>query len=152
MHGSSSGSGSVYRCIVVSLYRFLVVTVINPPKLPCLNWSYQKNMVEWFNSTLINLVVTYTADCICHQLTNSRKKLKFAAEPRNSKQIYVSLEITNAAGLGRLNALFRSWEKKYRYVVICASDRIYNHQIFKKKSKHDERTSRYGARIRCYNP
>ena len=25
MQGSSSGSGSVYRCIVVSLYRFLVV-------------------------------------------------------------------------------------------------------------------------------
>ena len=34
------------------------------------------------------LVVTCTADCTCHHLTNSRKKLKFPGVRRNFSQIW----------------------------------------------------------------
>ena len=57
-------------------------------KLPCLRGCQERNIVEWVNSSRINLVVTCTADCTYHHLTNSRKKLKFPAEMRNSKQIW----------------------------------------------------------------
>ena len=65
----------------------LALDVITP-KPPCLSRCHRTNIDELsVNSSKINFVVTCIADCTCHHLTNSRKKLKFLAELRNSNQI-----------------------------------------------------------------
>ena len=66
----------------IQLARHVITT-----KLPCQSRCFQRNIVESLNSSKINLVVTYTADCTCHHLTNRQKKLKFPGELSNSKQI-----------------------------------------------------------------
>ena len=47
----------------------------------------KKNIAEWVDSCQISLGVTCTADCTCHYLTNSGKKLNFLGELRNSNQV-----------------------------------------------------------------
>ena len=54
----------------------------------CLSQSYENNIVQLLNASQITLVVTFTADCTCHHLTNSLKKLKFPRKLRNSQQIW----------------------------------------------------------------
>ena len=61
-------------------------------KLSYLSRCWERNIVEWFSSSKINLVVTCTSNWTCHHVTNSRKKLKFPGELRYSKQIW---EFTN---------------------------------------------------------
>ena len=48
----------------------------------------EKDIAEWVDSSQISLGVTSTADCTCHHLTNSRKKLKFLYELRSCKQVW----------------------------------------------------------------
>ena len=58
------------------------------------------------------------------------------------------------ARLASLKAFFiLELAKKYLYVVTCTSDGTYNHlTYFREKLKYEERTTRYRALIRCFNP
>ena len=71
-------------------------------KLPCLRHltgCFERNIVEGVNSSQTNLVVTHTADCTCHHLTNSRRKLIFPALSGEILNKYGSLAIANVARL-----------------------------------------------------
>ena len=92
-------------------------------------------------------MVTSAADCSCHHLTNLRKKLKFPGVLSNCKQIR---EFRNRKYCWTwwFKGFFRSWAKKYPYVVICHSDVTYNHPTnFGKKLKYQERTTKYTVHI-----
>ena len=75
--------------------EFSVIT----SKLPFLSECHKRHIVELLNWSKIDFVVTCTADCTCHHQRNSRKKLIFPGELRNSEQIWEFIAIENAADL-----------------------------------------------------
>ena len=58
-------------------------------KLPGLSGCYKRNIVKSVNSSEINVMVTCTANCTCHQVTNSRYEIKIFKQSNIYTWLYV---------------------------------------------------------------
>ena len=124
------------------VFAFEVLTSIQP----CLSdWVKFIKKILFHYSTLAILPSWWHIPLIVHCTIWQIRRIN--SNFRVSLEILYKFRNLATANVARLQGFFRSWAKKYRYVVICASDGTYLYE----KMNCEDWTIKYGHSIRCSN-